>query len=261
MSNPNPSHQIRDKKGKFAPAKTKRKLAIRVREVTEVVPTLKDMERDLWDVYLPVHEIFRSVQGEGMFMGVPALFIRLWGCNLKCSFCDTPQQVQDRRLMSVTEIVERAEKGEHVVITGGEPMLHPITSLLRELTKKECIIEVETNGSRFHPMMAAHFVVSPKFDSLTPDYRQQLKHWSNCKDSPWARSVTFKFVVRNTDDFKRVMDFQREFKLRDDEIVLQPCATTAHGVIAGCTKVLSMVKHAEKNYRVLPRLHILLDEK
>jgi len=102
-----------------------------------------------------VNEIFHSLQGEGEKSGSPATFIRLAGCNLKCSFCDTQHQVAMK--MTAAEIVDHvnsvspASYTSMVVITGGEPFLQDLHSLLFELTrftwKNKRRIEIETNGT------------------------------------------------------------------------------------------------------------------
>src|SRR5215212_5811311 len=74
-----------------------------------------------------IAEIYRSVQGEGLLTGVPSVFVRASGCNLRCWFCDTPYASwrPEGRDMSTDEIVAQVEEWDtrHVVVTGGEPML------------------------------------------------------------------------------------------------------------------------------------------
>lgn len=91
-----------------------------------------------------VVEIFDSVQGEGMFMGCPATFIRLVGCNLACSWCDT--NFTEGTPMTAEEIVEDVTH-PFVVITGGEPALHDLQPLLLALKAKGKFVAIETNGT------------------------------------------------------------------------------------------------------------------
>lgn len=85
---------------------------------------------------LPVSELFYSVQGEGALTGVPTFFVRLSGCNLRCTWCDTPYASwsPEFRAMSVEDVLAQAlsHPARHVVITGGEPM---IASKLPELCR------------------------------------------------------------------------------------------------------------------------------
>jgi 7-carboxy-7-deazaguanine synthase len=100
--------------------------------------------------FLEVHSIFMTIQGEGPFSGMPAVFIRLAGCNLQCPKCDTDYTSQ-RTTMTVLEIQERvrelASAGcDLVVVTGGEPFRQELTSLFNSLTGMYNV-QVETNGT------------------------------------------------------------------------------------------------------------------
>ena len=106
----------------------------------------------------PVKEIFYSIQGEGFYTGRPAVFIRLAGCNLKCSWCDT--DYSEKMKMTEDEIVAGVDVLCHneldvaidlidlIVITGGEPTIHNLEPLLKKLkTETSAIIAIETNGT------------------------------------------------------------------------------------------------------------------
>lgn len=94
-----------------------------------------------------INEIFYSLQGEGRFTGVAAVFVRLSGCNLHCWFCDT--QHQEGREMSEEQIVAEASRfpSRHVVITGGEPTLQLNARLTQLLHQAGFFIQIETNGT------------------------------------------------------------------------------------------------------------------
>lgn len=97
---------------------------------------------------MKINEIFYSLQGEGYFTGTPAVFVRLSGCNLHCDFCDTEHETGIN--MSETQIVEEVCKypSDHVVITGGEPLLQLNLLLIHKLHKAGKFVQIETNGSR-----------------------------------------------------------------------------------------------------------------
>ena len=109
-----------------------------------------------------VNETFLSLQGEGFFTGTPAFFLRLSGCNLQCSFCDTNHQTYKE--MSEDEIVQEAsrEKPRHIVITGGEPALQLTQSLVDKLHEAGFFVQVETNGTLPLPEGIDWVTCSPK---------------------------------------------------------------------------------------------------
>lgn len=97
---------------------------------------------------LKINEIFLSIQGEGISTGYPTIFVRLTGCNLNCSYCDTTYSHSEGEDMSVEAIMEKI-RGFHfkrVCLTGGEPLLQQeLKQLLKELEDYE--VNIETNGS------------------------------------------------------------------------------------------------------------------
>lgn len=110
---------------------------------------------------LAVQEIFATLQGEGPYVGWPALFIRLGGCNLACDFCDT--DFEDFTHMSVADIVARAQGHGLVVITGGEPLRQNIAPLCYALLAAGAKIQIETNGTLYRELPeAVEIICSPK---------------------------------------------------------------------------------------------------
>lgn len=99
---------------------------------------------------LKVNEIFQSLQGESTFSGLPCVFVRLTGCNLRCSYCDTTYAYEEGALLAPETVVERvlSYSCDLVEITGGEPLLQSETSdLARMLLNEKFTVLVETNGS------------------------------------------------------------------------------------------------------------------
>lgn len=102
---------------------------------------------------MKVCEIFRSIEGEGLRTGLPAVFIRLHGCNLRCSYCDSMYAVEgsDYKQMSVTQILDAVKKFSgitHVTLTGGEPLIHQdVEELLSRLSNCGYRVNIETNGT------------------------------------------------------------------------------------------------------------------
>jgi len=124
--------------------------------------------------YLDVQEIFPTLQGEGPYVGQPSVFIRLGGCNLACSFCDT--EFESYKKISLEKIIQETLKlaknadgkiiRKLIVITGGEPLRQPISKLCRELIKLDFLIQIETNGTIFRKLpKAVKIICSPKISN------------------------------------------------------------------------------------------------
>ena len=93
-------------------------------------------------------EIFRSIQGEGLTMGLPTTFVRTVGCNLRCSWCDTQYSMEGGEEMSLDEIMEAVGDARTVCVTGGEPLLQPdMPELIGRLLEAGKRVVVETNGA------------------------------------------------------------------------------------------------------------------
>lgn len=109
-----------------------------------------------------INEIFYSLQGEGYYTGVPSVFIRFSGCNLKCSFCDT--QHDTGSVMSDEQIIEQinAYPANQVVLTGGEPSLWIDQDFIDKLHKAGKYICIETNGTTKLPEKIDWITCSPK---------------------------------------------------------------------------------------------------
>lgn len=133
---------------------------------------------------LQVRQIFPTIQGEGPFIGHPAVFVRLTGCNLRCWFCDTTWDDEQDQHMTYDEIADSVTRvitpGRLVVITGGEPLLQPVGPLVERLVQRAMLVQFETAGSVFREELVAgvsfgrmvQFVVSPK----TPKVHSRWLH-------------------------------------------------------------------------------------
>ena len=96
------------------------------------------------------HEIFPSIQGEGVDAGKPCTFVRLYGCNMKCSYCDQPQEPRDRKKASIETIVREVQRIgiPYVCITGGEPLIqwNAVYPLVLEFVSLDFKVSIQTNG-------------------------------------------------------------------------------------------------------------------
>jgi 7-carboxy-7-deazaguanine synthase len=117
---------------------------------------------------LKIAEIFASVQGEGLRLGRPTLFVRLAGCNLRCSFCDTKSARQGGRTMTIDDIFgalvrrRRAWLADWVCLTGGEPFAQEIEPLVERLHRDGFKVQAETNGTIYRDCGIDWLTVSPK---------------------------------------------------------------------------------------------------
>jgi organic radical activating enzyme len=139
---------------------------------------------------------FYTIQGEGPFAGYPAVFLRLHGCHLRCTFCDTKFDDPDDPMFDVEHIAKLIdnltfENGcKLVVLTGGEPTLQNINPLVRHLINLDYMVQIETAGTYYRECMAwpqVHTVVSPKMNRV------------NEKVS--MRAACFKYVVSTSMEF------------------------------------------------------------
>ncbi|MFC1549340.1 radical SAM protein [Nitrospirota bacterium] len=170
-----------------------------------------------------VCEIFTSIQGESTYAGLPCTFIRLTGCNLRCSYCDTEYAYDEGRGMTIDEIVtEAAAAGVNLVeITGGEPLMNNETPALAEaLLDKGFDVLVETNGSMDISVLPDRACVI--MDIKTP---RSGMHESNRMDNiPLLRhSDEVKFVLMDEDDYRWAFELIREHGLEDKcRVLLSP---------------------------------------
>jgi 7-carboxy-7-deazaguanine synthase len=123
---------------------------------------------------LPISETFVSIQGEGKLTGVPSWFCRLSGCNLRCTWCDTPYASWDpeKTLRSIDDLVDEAAGSgvKHAVLTGGEPMMFDgLVALSQRLSSAGMHITIETAGTLVLPGLSCHLMsISPKLANSTP---------------------------------------------------------------------------------------------
>jgi 7-carboxy-7-deazaguanine synthase len=159
---------------------------------------------------LVIHEIYRSVQGESSFAGVPCTFVRTTGCNLRCSWCDTPQAFYKGTRLPRAEVLARALAlaTPLVELTGGEPLLQPgVVPLLTELCDAGKTVLIETSGEadvsrvdrRVHKIM----------DLKAPGSGEaQRNRWSNLEHIGPLDEI--KFVLKDRADYEWMRDVLRE---------------------------------------------------
>lgn len=239
---------------------------------------------------LPISEVFVSIQGEGRLTGVPSAFVRTSGCNLRCSWCDTPHASwnPEGEAHSIPDIVDWVKSVglRHVVITGGEPMMFPN---LPELTWRlgasleqgglDCHITIETAGTVIPspldsgvPLMCHLMSISPKLASSTPrnDPRDPGGAWERrheerrlnvsilqrLLDEYPAPARQLKFVVGSESDLQEIETVLSRLRgWNAEDVLLMP-----EGVAEPDAARRDLVLNAclSRGYRYCHRLHISL---
>lgn len=180
-----------------------------------------------------ISEIYHSVQGEGRLSGVPSVFVRTSGCNLRCWYCDTPYTSWNPEGMDLPVDGIMAQISEwdtsHVVLTGGEPMMFseliPLAGDLRNANKH---ITIETAGTLYLPVACDLMSISPKLSNSTPtgDHTWSRRHERTRHRPNVIRRLMdeydyqFKFVVASLTDCAEVHTYLEQFPEVDHRRVL-----------------------------------------
>jgi 7-carboxy-7-deazaguanine synthase len=153
---------------------------------------------------MKINEIFYSIQGEGTLVGVPSIFLRTTGCNLRCSFCDTTYAYEQGTEMSIQEIIDEIEKFActSVCLTGGEPLLQKDTAKLIDcLLQKKYQVCLETNGSisikRYGGKKSLLISLDIKCPSSGMHDQMNMKNVSYL-----SKNDQLKFIIKNKEDYE-----------------------------------------------------------
>ncbi len=218
-------------------------------------------------------EVFSSYQGEGLFLGARQIFIRFAGCNLNCSFCDTPRAAVIKNA-TVEEVIKKVKEleedcGSHhsISLTGGEPLLHVdfLEHMLPELKKQRFKIYLETNGTLTEELkrivsyvdIIAMDIKLPSSTNMPPLWERHIEFLKIAR----KRHLFIKAVVTgNTseDDIIKARDAIENFD-KGILFVLQPASATKRGDFAvEKEKILNYCKLSKKklkNVRIIPQVH------
>lgn len=199
-----------------------------------------------------LNEVFYSIQGEGLNIGKPAIFVRFGGCNLRCKWCDTKYAWEGNRDISLPALFKEIRKFsecKHLVITGGEPMLQQgaISAIRSEFP--DYYIEVETNGSQ-KPQC------ENDADLFTVSYKTK-----NSGNQPYElktrnKKCVYKFAVASEKDFYEIEEIIKKYKLPRDKVFLMPEGKTRDKVLRESGFIVEYC--LKKGYIFTPRLHILM---
>jgi 7-carboxy-7-deazaguanine synthase len=216
-----------------------------------------------------ISEIFYSIQGEGILMGVPSVFVRTSGCNLRCTWCDTPYTSWnpdgvDVGFGPILANVRRHWCG-HVVVTGGEPMIVPeIVELTQKLKGLDQHITVETSGTVFKPVVCDLMSISPKLSNSTPydeddgrwaDQHERLRYQPDVlRELISSYEYQLKFVVEDKEDIDEIRQIVAEIGADSKRILLMPQGRNRRELAEKSQEVVKMC--TALGYRFCPRLHI-----
>lgn len=215
---------------------------------------------------LRIAEVFASIQGEGQWVGVPSTFIRVSGCNLRCVWCDTPYASwrPEGPVVEVTALADRVTT-DHVVLTGGEPMLfdaiEPLAGLLRERGKT---ITIETAGTIHRSLPCDLMSISPKLAHSTPGPEAgdwSARHERDRLNLEALRQLTrdyhhqLKFVVREPGDFDEIEALLEQIGgITPGNVMVMAEGTDADSVRVAMRELVEPCM--ARAWRLTPRLHL-----
>ena len=218
---------------------------------------------------MKIAELFFSIQGEGMLAGVPSVFVRASGCNLRCRWCDTPYaswepEGEELSLDAILDFV-RAHSSGHVVVTGGEPMITPdivpLTERVRHLGRH---ITIETAGTVFAPVACDLMSISPKLANSTPagpDWDRWAARHDRLRIQPAilgrlmsSYPYQLKFVVGEPSDMAEILSLVRDLNADRQRVLLMPEGVEA-AVLRERGRWLVEICKSE-GFRYSPRLQV-----
>lgn len=163
---------------------------------------------------MKVNEIFFSLQGEGLLVGTPTIFIRLTGCNLRCPYCDTTYAYNEGTKMNIKEILGCIKKfpSRFVCVTGGEPLAQKdIGGLIESLLENRFLVCLETNGSYSIKKYAGVKSLSISLDIKCPssDSHKKMMLDNICF---LTKKDQLKFIIKDKKDFSYAKEIIEKYK-------------------------------------------------
>jgi 7-carboxy-7-deazaguanine synthase len=222
-----------------------------------------------------IAELFYSIQGEGMLVGVPSVFLRTSGCNLRCRWCDTPYASwrPEGEEWPVSQILDEVARypARHVVVTGGEPMIAKnLSELLQALRDAGKHITIETAGTIPPGEVPCDLAsISPKLGNSTPQVEEIEPSWVQRHEQTrlqpavlraWCEryEVQLKFVISTAADVEEAAAVVDSIGLSipPERILVMPEGTDMQTLQARSALLVETCK--QRGWRYSPRLHVEL---
>ncbi len=219
-----------------------------------------------------INEIFHSIQGEGKLAGMPSVFVRTSGCNLRCTWCDTPYTSwsPEGSEISIDEILASIARfrTKFVVLTGGEPLIAPgVEELTRRIKEEGYHVTIETAATVWKNVVCDLASISPKLSNSTPHERdggqwagrheskrldvETIKHFMQLGD------YQLKFVIQQREDIEEIAELLTQLGPFDpSSVLLMPEGTQQQQLAEREPWVAELCK--ERGFRFCPRLHIAI---
>jgi len=202
---------------------------------------------------MKIIEMFYSIQGEGIQIGLPTFFVRTSGCNLRCSWCDTKYAYYGGREVTPEKIVDAAKKYpiRRVSITGGEPLLQKdLNDTIKKFLEEDYEILIETNGSLSIEDIPISRKIVISLDIKCPSSGMtDMMKYSNLK--LLKKKDQLKFVIKDRKDFDFALDIIEKYRPKTN-IIFQPVGGK------NIKKIVEWTLTSSHDIRVLPQLHKLI---
>jgi 7-carboxy-7-deazaguanine synthase len=202
---------------------------------------------------LRINEIFYSIQGESSRIGMPTVFVRLTGCPMRCTYCDTAYAFHDGQQKEIEEIIQEIKKFDtnYVTVTGGEPLAQKnCIDLMNQLCELGYQVSLETGGAL--DIKYVHAKVKIILDVKTPKSNEDKNNfWPNLANIRTNDEI--KFVIQDYEDFSWSMDIIEKYQLNQSQILFSP----VYNVLASEQLAEWILKH-QLNVRLQLQLHKIL---
>ena len=202
---------------------------------------------------LRINEIFYSIQGESSRIGMPTVFVRLTGCPMRCTYCDTAYSFHEGQQQEIEEVIQEIKKFDtnYVTVTGGEPLAQKnCIDLMNQLCELGYQVSLETGGAL--DIKDVHAKVKIILDVKTPNSNEDKNNfWPNLANI--RANDEIKFVIQDYEDFSWSMDIIEKYQLNQSQILFSP----VYNVLANKQLAEWILKH-QLNVRLQLQLHKIL---